>query len=213
MTDPTNVTILEPERPPLTALLITCDTGGCGWFWASPYSYAKAHLEATDAGFRTDVTGLIRCPSCVAARLPSPGLYLDGADLTAWLDGLLAARDDLAEPEAAGPEPELEPLPEDIAADSEPDSGEGKAGPDSESAQVSDAGPQDIAEDTSPAADEAEQASRDALDRWTKGAQADADEPATAVIKVPEPTGDELVEDAPAEHDGTEHDGTEEGQS
>jgi hypothetical protein len=100
---------------------ITCNTAGCPSAFFDGDTYASSRRAANEAGWRKDATGLVRCPACVAMRLPAPGLYVEPADIGAWMrdmedpDGRTVKWVPPAEspfvpaPVAAGPEPAGDP--------------------------------------------------------------------------------------------------------
>jgi hypothetical protein len=123
-----NVNILTDEKEPdpvpadAQAPPITCTTAGCPSAFFDGDTYASSRRAANEAGWRKDATGLVRCPACVAMRLPAPGLYVEPADIGAWMrdmedpEGRTVKWVPPAEspfapaPVADGPEPESGPI-------------------------------------------------------------------------------------------------------
>jgi hypothetical protein len=71
-----------PSAPP-----VTCDTP-CGSVLLDGIGYASTWKLAVDSGWGTDAAGLRRCRACMAARIPSAGMYVPDGDLAAWIASL-----------------------------------------------------------------------------------------------------------------------------
>ena len=112
-----NVEIIEPEKPeaaaPPAPWTITCESGDCPVTHAGHGTYRESWQTAYDSGWRADLSGVRRCPPCVAERQPVITLWLAGQALTAYIARKVPPPGDL---EARQAEivlsPPLVPLPE-----------------------------------------------------------------------------------------------------
>jgi hypothetical protein len=76
----------EREPEPVILFLVTCASAPeCPETFQGHGSYFMAWQQAVGAGWRTDVSRQRRCPQCVAARRPSPTMYVAEDDLGRWL--------------------------------------------------------------------------------------------------------------------------------
>jgi len=83
---PEPVIIEEREPEPVILFLVTCASAPeCPETFQGHGSYFMAWQQAVGAGWRTDVSRQRRCPVCVAARRPSPTMYVAEDALGGWL--------------------------------------------------------------------------------------------------------------------------------
>jgi len=102
-----------PAPQPLVAPPVTCGTPDCPAALLDGVGYATTWLAAVNSRWGSDATGQRRCPACMAARVPSAGLYIPDAEVAAWIASL--DPDPLAPLEAGG-ERMAEPEPAPVVA-------------------------------------------------------------------------------------------------
>ena len=84
-----NVEIIEPEKPEAAPSpppwTITCESGDCPVTYAGHGTYGESWQAAYDSGWRADLSGVRRCPPCVAERQPVITLWLAGQAMTEYI--------------------------------------------------------------------------------------------------------------------------------